>query len=176
MLRETTFNYNDRTGHATTWLVANATDHIAPTLSLRSLETICKLPWACRPKAADKLQEVMGEVHDKSGWVVSRGSNGKWTISYIQQTSHTTLLFLVWSCGPHCLTPFCALLKTMQCYRAYKILPQHLNDSSGCEDCCANTNVFTNFTYIQHWLTGHAVCFTWYWDTDHPITNRMNGK
>ena len=53
------------------------------------------------------------------------------------------------------LTQFCELLKTLLFYRAYETLPQHLRDSLGCKDCCANTNVLT-YLLIHLWVV-HTV-------------------
>ena len=46
------------------------------------------------------------------------------------------------------LTQFCALLKTMLFSRAYETLPQRLRNSLGCEDRCANINVYLLITYL----------------------------
>jgi len=42
------------------------------------------------------------------------------------------------------LTQFCALMKTMLFYRAYETL----RHSTGCKDCCTNTNVPTYFSKL----------------------------
>jgi len=41
------------------------------------------------------------------------------------------------------LTQFCARLKTVLFCRAYETLAYRLHDSSGCKDCCADTNWLT---------------------------------
>ena len=55
------------------------------------------------------------------------------------------------------LTQFCARLKTVLFCRAYETLTQHLRDSLGCKDCCANINSLTYLlTVFSGIFRGHS--------------------